>query len=376
MDQLLTGLHNDFILDKDMTYLNCANMSPVLISVREAGLQALETRAAPWKLTAKDWFTDAEELRRQAGRIFETNEDNIALIPAASYGLAVAAGNLQPERGKTIIVLEDQFPSNFYVWDELARRQGLTLITVPKAGPSLTENILRYIDARTGIIALPNCHWMDGTLIDLEKISAAAKSVKAFLVLDLSQSLGALPLNIERIDPDFAVAVGYKWLLGPYGLGYMYVSPRWHEEGKPLEYSWLARQGSDDFTTLTNYTTEYRRGARKFDMGEFAQFHLVPMAIAALKQILDWKVARIQASLKTLTDMLMAYKQAQGLESPVAQAGHMIGIPLGNRDTAALKERLSGKKIVVSFRGASIRVSPHVYNSASEVEALLSALNA
>lgn len=375
MDQLLTGLQSDFILDKEMTYLNCANMSPLLKSVREAGLQALDTRAAPWKLTAKDWFTGAEELRKHAARIFETSHNNIALVPAASYGLAAAAGNLQPARGKTIIVLEDQFPSNFYVWDEMARQQGLTLLTVPKAGASLTENILSRIDARTGIIALPNCHWMDGTLIDLEKISAAARAVQAFLVLDLSQSLGALPLNIEQIDPDFAVSVGYKWLLGPYGLGYMYVSPRWQEQGRPLEYSWLARKGSDDFTTLTNYTTEYSACARRFDMGEFAQFHLVPMAIAALKQILDWKIAGIQASLKTLTDPLMAYKRAQRQEDgPVAQAGHMIGIPLGNRDIAALKARLSEKKIVVSFRGASIRVSPHVYNSASEIDALLSLL--
>ena len=216
---------------------------------------------------------------------------------------------------------------------------------------------------------------MDGALIDLEKISAAVKAVNASLVLDLSQSLGALPLNIEKIDPDFAVAVGYKWLLGPYGLGYMYVAPRWHEAGTPLEYSWLTRKGSEDFSALTNYSTEFRTGARKFDMGEFAQFHLVPMAITALQQLLDWKVSRIQSSLRTLTEPVNAFKREQGLEIPAGgQAGHMTGVPLRKQDVPRLKERLAAEKIMLSFRGDAIRVSPHVYNSAEEVDRLLSLL--
>ena len=200
-----------FLMEEGITYLNCANMSPMLKSVREAGLQALDTRAAPWKLSSQDWFTNAEILRELAAKIFQTSNDNIALIPSASYGLAVAAKNIKLNAGKEIIILDQQFPSNYYVWQNLANEQNLQIVTIQNSNSkTLTESIIEKINGNTGIIAIPNCHWIDGTLIDLQQISNAAKTVGALLVLDLSQSLGVLPIDINSIDPDFAVCVGYK----------------------------------------------------------------------------------------------------------------------------------------------------------------------
>jgi len=329
-----------FQLEDGITYLNCANMSPMLRSVKQAGMEALERNLSPWKILPADWFTNGEILRGLAAKIFQTNENNIALIPSASYGLATAAKNLKVSPGKEIIILEQQFPSNYYVWENMAEKDHLQLVTIKKtADRSLTENILEKINANTGIIAIPNCHWVDGTWIDLQKISDAAKTVGSYLVLDLSQSLGALPIDIERIQPDFAVSVGYKWMLGPYSLGYMYVSKKWHETGEPLEYSWLIKKGSEDFSR-TAYTKGYRDGARKFDMGEFSQFTLLPMAIAALQQILKWNVAFIQSETKKLTDQLSAYKIKMGYSTGKdVNPGHIISIPVDGIDIDALKVR-------------------------------------
>ncbi len=367
-----------FFLDVDITYLNCANMSPMLKSVRVAGLEAIETRAKPWKLQSADWFTNAEILREYAAQIYQTSADNIALVPSASYGLATAAKNLNVGKGKSIMVIEDQFPSNFYVWQKLSENSGLRIVTIRKEdNKSLTECILDKIDSSTGIIAIPNCHWIDGFFIDLKKISVAAKSAHAYLVLDLSQSLGAFPINIDEIDPDFAVSVGYKWLLGPYGLGYMYVSPKWHEKGEPLEYSWLTRDKSDDFTSLINYTNDYRTGARKFDMGEFSQFNNIPMAIAALKQILEWKVEFIQSSIRILTDMLFEYSRSRktnGENFTKKNIGHIIAIPLETKNIEVVKDKISENRIVVSYRGSAIRVSPHIYNNKSDIDKLIQCL--
>ena len=367
-----------FELDDEITYLNCSSMSPLLKSVKEAGISALERRAKPWKLTDKDWFENAEVLRSKASKIFQTSEDNVAIIPSASYGLATAAKNLKVKPGKSIVVIEDQFPSNYYVWDELSKKLGLKILTVKKQNDKLlTDNILENINSETGIVAIPNCHWMDGSLIDLEKISEAVKTVNAHLVLDLSQSLGALPININTIDPDFAVSVGYKWMLGPYSLGYMYVSPRWQDKGEPLEQNWSIRKGSDDFAKLTGYTTEYRTGTRKFDMGEFAQFNTLPMSIAALDQILKWGVENIQSHIKVLTNIISENLcKDKSYQRPVTpNAGHIISVPIGNRNVESLKKKLSENKIFVSFRGSNIRISPHLYNDASDVEKLLSCLD-
>jgi selenocysteine lyase/cysteine desulfurase len=359
---------------EDITYLNCGMMSPLLKSVKEAGVRASEKRAKPWKLSEKDWFDDSEILRSKASKIFQTSTDNIAIVPSVSYGLATAAKNLNIKKDKSIIVIENQFPSNYYVWDNLSRKQQLKLITVKKRNDKLlTEDILEKINSDTGIVAVPNCHWTDGSLINLEKISEAVKSVNAFLVLDLSQSLGALPTNIEKINPDFAVAVGYKWLLGPYSLGYMYVSPEWLENAEPLEDNWSGSKGSDDFKSLTLYQQEYRKGARKFDMGEFSQFNTLPMSIAALHQILNWGVENIQSYTKKLTGIISEYlANDKAYQKPLTpKAGHLLGVEIGNRNLESLKKKLSDNKIIVSLRGNSIRISPHLYSNEKDIERLL-----
>jgi selenocysteine lyase/cysteine desulfurase len=365
-----------FLLEDGITYLNCANMSPMLKAVQEAGLKALDIRATPWKLSSEDWFANAEILRGLAARIFQTDDNSIALIPSASYGIAVAAKNLKPKEGKEIILLDQQFPSNYYAWEQLAREKNLNVVIVKRdKRKNLTDRIVETITTNTGIVAIPNCHWIDGTWIDLQKVSDAAKAAGSYLVLDLSQSLGALPIDIERIQPDFAVSVGYKWLLGPYSLGYLYASKQWQETGEPLEYSWLIKKGSDDFAALTNYATDYRAGARRFDMGEYPQLNTLPMAIAALEQILRWEVDSIQTELKKLTDKIVDYKNKKGLsEGSDISAGHLTSIPVEAAKVNILKERLQDNKVIISFRGASVRVSPYLYNDVGDVDRLLSCL--
>ncbi|MBO9202515.1 aminotransferase class V-fold PLP-dependent enzyme [Niastella sp. MAH-29] len=348
----------------------------MLKTVKEAGLQALETRATPWKISSEDWFTNAEKLRTLASKVFQTNNNNIALIPSASYGLAVAAKNFKLKAGKEIIVLAQQYPSNYYVWENLASQQHLKIVIVQKErGKTLTESVLGKINSSTGIIALPNCHWINGTYIDLQKISDASRSSGSYLVLDLSQSLGALQIDMDKIQPDFAVSVGYKWLMGPYGLGYMYVSKKWQDIGEPLEYSWLTKKGSENFADLTTYVTGYRDGARKFDMGEFPQFNLLPMSIAALQQIDNWDIGFIQTELKKLTDKIIYFKKDLGVfDETELGVGHISSIPLNDLNLNKLKDRLQTNKVVISFRGTSIRVSPHLYNDIEDIDKLLSCL--
>ncbi len=362
-----------FIFDEEITYLNCANMAPMLHSVKAAGIEALERKASPWKFTNADWLNNTEVLRELAAKVFCTSTNNITLIPSASYGLALAAKNLNPGKGKKIILLEGQFPSNFYVWQEMSERMEMPLVIIRKnENKTFTESLLEAIDENTGIVTIPNCHWMDGEWIDIETISLAVKKVHAYFVLDLSQSLGALPIDIEKIDPDFAVSVGYKWLMGAYGLGYMYISPRWHEKGEPLEYSWLTRKGSENAAALTDYRREYRDGARKFDMGENTQFHLLSIAIAGLRQVLDWKIEFIQNTLQVFSKAIYNFKNEMGIPvSPGKTLTHISGIPIKN-NPEKIKQLLTENKIIISYRGPMVRVSPHLYNDMQDIEKLFS----
>lgn len=361
-----------FDIPAEVTFLNCANMSPQLKSITEKGIAAVNQKKHPWQLQAADWFTGPEELRALAAQIYTTSTENVAFIPSASYGLALAARNIKIAPGKTILVLDREFPSNYYVWEQLAK-----LSVVKRAtGENWTQAILSAINENTGLIAIPQCHWTDGSFIDLEVISRKAHAAGIPLVLDLSQSLGVCPVNIDEIAPDFAVAVGYKWLMGPYGLGYMYVHPKWHETGTPLEYSWLARKGSEDFTQLVNYTPLYRSGARKFDMGEFSQFNLVPMAQGALTQILAWGIENIYTYLSGLTSSIPVLSANIPFVSceDIPYAGHLRGITIPGELVPAIKKALSEKNIHVSFRGNAIRIAPHVYNDQQDMDRLFACL--
>jgi selenocysteine lyase/cysteine desulfurase len=366
-----------FDIPEGVTFLNCANMSPQLHSVTAAGLDAVRKKAEPWKLSSDDWFAAAEELRRLAALLLETDVDNVALVPAVSYGLAVAARNVRVSQGQAIVILEDEFPSNVYTWRELAAKKEACIRTVKRPlGEGWTEALLQAITENTAVVSVPQYHWMDGSWINLVRVGERARQVGAALVIDASQSLGVSPLNLDEVQPDFLVSVGYKWLLGPYGLGYLYVDPKWHQEGSPLEQSWLARSGSEDFTRLIEYRDDYRKGARRFDMGEFPQFVLAPMAIAALSQILKWEVKSISDSLSDLTkDMALRAGSVGYLVLPFEQrCSHMLGIRLPGGVPPGLPGALAAASVHVSIRGDVVRVAPHLYNDTGDVERLFAAL--
>lgn len=362
-----------FSIPPGITFLNCANMSPLLRRANEAGIEALQKRSHPWEIVTDDWFTPGETLRSLFAQIIHADKDSIALIPSVSYGIAVAAKNIALRADQNIVLLDQQYPSNVYAWRELARETKSKIVTVTKRhDESWTDAILQHITVDTGLVAIPNCHWTDGSLIDLEVISKHTKAVNAKLVIDASQSLGAYPLNIQKIQPDFLVTVGYKWLMGPYGLGYLYAAPEYCQSGKPLEHSWLNKKDSENFTRLVDYQDEYKTGARRFDAGEFPNFNNIAMAIAALTQILDWGVENIQETLTILINKTESMALQKGLRVPPAsmRVNHLIGISFPFEQIPVLSKRMADHKVYVSFRGEKIRVAPHLYNDKQDIERL------
>ena len=248
-----------FDLPDDVAYLNCAYMAPLMHPVVEAGLRGVRRKARPWEIAAPDFFSDAALARRLFARIVNARAEDIAIIPAASYGMSVAARNLPLRAGRTIVLLADQFPSNLYPWRAAAARAGAEIVTVDAPDGDLTAAVLAAVDERTAIAALPHCRWTDGALLDLEAIGDRVRAAGGALALDLTQSAGALPIDFTRVRPDFAASACYKWLMGPYTLGFLYVRPD-RQDGEPLEYGWSPRAGSEDFARLVDYRDGIRAG--------------------------------------------------------------------------------------------------------------------
>ncbi len=365
-----------FDIPDDVAYLNCAYMSPLSRAVAEAGVMAARRKSAPWTVVPEHFFTESEAARALFARLIGAGADDIAIIPAASYGLAVAARNLPLERGDRILILAEQFPSNVYTWRELAKEKGAEVITVerPRDG-DWTAAILARLDERVAITALPHCHWTDGGIVDLEAVGERCRSIQSTLVVDLTQSIGALPFDVDKIRPDFAIAAGYKWMMGPYSLGFLYAAPV-HQDGTPLEQNWIARAGSENFARLIDYRDDYQPGARRFDVGERSNFGLMPASVAALEQLHDWTVEAIAETLAAKTQAIADRARHIGLAPMTAnrRAGHFLGVRFPEGVPDGLPERLAEKQVFVSLRGSSLRITPHLYNHEGDAERLFSVL--
>jgi selenocysteine lyase/cysteine desulfurase len=372
-----------FDIPDDVSYLNCAYMSPLMKSVLEAGTAGLARKTHPWELTSDKFFTGSDEFRATAAQFLDCSDDCIAIVPSASYGIATAARNLPVEKGQSILVLAEQFPSNYYPWQRLADETGASLkIVAWPENHDWTAAVLDSLTSDVAIAALPHVQWTSGGRLDLVRIGEACRKLGSALVLDLTQSLGALPFSVgglkndlqNGVQPDFAVAASYKWLLGPYSVGLLYVAPKWHN-GMPLEENWIQRANARDFANLL-YTEDYDAGARRFDMGERSNFALLPAAVRAMKQLLEWDVAQISETAGALNRQLAEAAADLGFSAPAEplRAPHYLALRRKAAISKELPEVFAKEKVFVSVRGSSIRVTPNVYNTTEDCERLIACL--
>lgn len=362
----------DFDLASEEAYFNAAQIGPLPRVSAEAGAAAFAAKLQPWRFTTQAHFFDTPEtLRTAAARLFDTGADTIALVPAASYGLAVAAANIALQPGQEILLLDGQFPSNVYTWRRKAAETGSSVRTVARRpGETWTEALLSAVGPATGLVACGQVHWIDGGRIDLRAVSDAAKPCGAALVLDLTQSLGVTAFDLSGVDPDFAVAAGYKWLLGPYAVSYLYAAPRRHD-GRPLEENWLNRADSEDFSRLIDYRDAYAPGARRYDMGERSNHQLLPAALASLQYLERLGTGAIEAHIAALNAEIAGRLSAMGFADDTPdRAGHYLSLAMPDGAPRDLAAGLRPHGVHVSQRGPRLRISPHVYNTGADIERL------
>ena len=242
-----------------------------------------------------------------------------------------------------------------------------------------TRAVLAELDERVAVVALPNVHWTDGGMFDLARIGARAREAGAALVVDATQSLGALPFDAAKIQPDFVAGAGYKWLMGPYSLGYLYVAPHL-EEVAPVEHNWIQKANARDFARLVDYTEDWQPGARRLDCGERSNFALVPAALAAARQVLEWGPENVLRTIGPTTRRLAAAAAELGCTTghDLHRSPHYLALGLpaesGPEGLSRVRARLSERRVFVSIRGDTIRVTPHLYNDVEDMEAFVAAL--
>ncbi|MFC0676405.1 aminotransferase class V-fold PLP-dependent enzyme [Lysobacter korlensis] len=375
-----SDLHNAkaaFLLPPELLYLDTAAHGPRLRAVQSAAQAALDAGATPWTTCWDEWEAQVERVRALASQLFDANGDAVALVPSAAYGLSIAARNLPLTRDEAVLVLADAFPSNLLPWQQRCREVGARMHGVTR-GDDATAAVLAALDgdAAVRIVSLPQVHWHDGSRLDLDAISAAVHARGAALVLDLSQSLGAMPAQIARWRPAFAVSVGYKWLLGPHGLCYFWADSHWRAHGVPIEQHWAAYEARADWSFRADGANDYRPGARRFDAGEITDVQRLAMAEAGLTQVLEWGVDAIAHRLGGWTAALREALADDGFDAPAQPGPHITGLRPRSVEPSVCMQALRAAGIVCTARHGVLRIAPHLHVDADDIDRVARVLRA
>ena len=362
-----------FDLDGDVAWLNSAYLGARAKPVAQAVNAAVNRPLG--QVAVSDFFAPGNRIRALVSSLVGGDAEGVALVSSASYGVATAAAVLCVGDGDRVLMLEEQFPAMVYPWTE---RGAKPVFVKRPSDDDWTAAVLDRLDESVSVVSIPACHWTDGTRLDLERLGESTRSVGARLVLDISQSLGMAPFDVESVRPDFVVSVGYKWLLGPPGMSYLWASPE-NREGRPLDANWMARAGSEDFSKVNEYRWELASGARRYDAGQSWNLWLTEAACQGLEIVAGVGSERLSAHSRLLTDRLAVEAASLGLIAPDSEfrSAHLMGLRLPEgADPRSLVTELASRSVYVSVRGNSVRVSAHMWNTQDDIDRLLAGLAA
>lgn len=358
-----------FDIPEGVTYLNAAAMSPLPKVALEAGAAGAAAKGHPWSLSLGALAAPLERARAAAASLIGASADDIAVTGSTSYGIATAALNLTVPRGHRILILAGEHPSQVLAWQRLAETQGAVVEPVARpADDDWTGAVLARIETNdappVAVAALSASHWTDGTSVDLDRIAPVLRGRGGALVIDGTQAVGVLPIDVATLRPDFIAFPTYKWVLGPYSFGFLYAAPH-RQAGIPLEHHDHSRK-ADAFLP----------GARRYDLGERNNPIAIPIAAAGLELVAAWGQAAIAERLRMLTDMIADAATRLGIAVPARdrRVPHVIGLRFAGGVPAGLVERLAAEGVHVAERGGALRVSPHVYNDEGDVARFAEAL--
>ena len=379
----ITEQKNLFDLPENICYLNTASLSPSFKAVEKAGIDAVMQKSRPYLIPSSDFFDPVIELKKRFAKLIELDDyERIASIPSVSYGIATVAKNIKLKPGDTVVLMQEQFPSNYYSWKKLTDKYNARLKTVevPKLKSNRAklwnEAILEAIDDSTAVVAMGHIHWSSGALFDLKTIRAKTRQHGALMIIDGSQSVGALPFSIKELQPDALICAGYKWLFGPYGCGYAYYGP-YFDHGEPLEENWTNRMDSHILPDLTQYQSQYKPLANRYVMGESGSFIHVKMQLEALKQVISWTPKAIQEYCKQISAKAVSKLRDLGcdIEADNYRSHHLFGLKLPEAvNIKTFKNELKENNIFVSFRGTYVRLSCHLFNTQADFDKFVSCL--
>lgn len=368
---------SEFPWTADTVYLNNASIGPIPERTRRI-LDAFNAkRTAPHLLPDRDLFAGLQAARDAAARLINADTGEIALATNTSYGLNLAARALPLTQGDRIILSDREFPANVYPWLML-RKQGIEVTLAPcttEGWPDEDFLLSALRDPRVKVLAVSFVQFSNGFRADLKKLSAAARANGTYLVVDGIQGVGNSVLDVRETPVDILACGGQKWLLSPWGSGFVYVRKELISTLEPAMTGWMAFEGTDDFSRLTEYNPTFRADARRFEMITlpYQDFYGFTQSVELLLEIGIPEIAEVTRSLH---ESILKWADARGMRvvSPRDERHRSAILCVAPDQAVEAYHAIKRARIVCSLREGAIRLSPHCYNTVEEMEKVLDVL--
>ncbi len=357
-------------------YLDCAYQGPFPRATVARIEQAIQLKCHPERLGPSEYFALPDRVRGHLARLVGADSSEIALTNSATQGVGIVAAGLRFEPGDEVVIASSNFPSNLFTWLHL-RRLGVRVTAVDSTcGSVRIEEVAAALTPRTRVLALDWVSYTSGARIDLAALGDLVHRQGGVFVVDGTQGVGALELNLHELPVDVLVAAAYKWLLGPYGTGFAYLARDLQKQLDLPFVNWLSIEGSEDFDSLPDDQFTLPDEARIFDVPETANFLDLYALEASVEFIESVRVPTVTGHCDHLLERL-----AEGLRRlghTVAYDAHrerrstILGFHADSEEaTATLHKKLMANHVATSLRHGWIRVSPYLYNTEADIDRLL-----
>jgi selenocysteine lyase/cysteine desulfurase len=369
-------LRSLFPITEHTVYLNHAAVSPPPTTTTQAIQDQIADVSTNGSLHFRSWVAVKERARKLAAGMICARPDQLAFMRNTSDGLATIANGLRWNAGDNLVTFRREFPANVYPWLRLRDAFGVEIrMCDERDGRIDLEEMIALIDGKTRVVAISHVQFASGFRADLERLGRAARAHDALLVVDFIQSMGVIPIDVNAELIDAAAGACHKWLLTPEGVGVLYLSDRARQRIEPTLVGWISVEEPEDYA---NFDQKWKSGALAWETGT-AAMSLLHGLEASLNLLLDIGIERIHEHLIQLTDHLcdqldktryeIVSSRASGEKSQIVCIRHRAGM-----SSMELYSHLKRVRIVVAPRGDRLRIAPHIYNTADDIDKLIAAL--
>ncbi len=347
------------------TYLNSATFGQVPRRAVEACAGHFARRDEQACSDFLDWFDDADRLRGSLAKLIHASPDDIAFVRNTAAALGLLVNGIDWRSGDNVVTLAGEFPNYLYL-PALVERRGVEFREAPWPG------LLDAVDGRTRLVALSEVNYASGFRPPLAEISRFLRERGVIFFVDGTQSVGALRFDVQITDPDALAAHGYKWMCSPMGAGFFYIAPRLRKKLPPSEAGWRSHRAWRQVDDLHHGPPEMVEAAEKYEAGGLP-FALLYAMEAAVNLMLEIGLDRIEQRVLELA--CSARERLRHLGAEVNETGsQIVAAKFPGIDPSPLARELKSRRILVAARHGFLRVSPHFYNNADDLDRLASEL--